>query len=711
MQGAEYYWTPGASGSFTDAAMYEGGVAPDLGDWGVFTSGDNTISVSSSGTLQDNAFRGGRSMLITGGTGTFTTTVSLCDNSAITLNGDDTTYYTLNGTIRVGHLGTGTATLNVHGGTLEAKSWFAVGRANPGEVNLTGGKILVSGTSAIVLGDSSGSSATVRISGGIFENRSAPFYIGSSSYTKALIELSQTGTLKSATLLEMGRGTSSTGTIRMTGGTLEANKGITMGGGNGSTGNLNISGGTATVSGADFIIGNNATANASVTLSGGSLSSATNILVGNSGTGTLAVSGGSLTATGSIQAAVNAGSTGEINVSGGTIQTPQIRLNWTGTGTAPSATAKYTQSAGTVNVNAFHAGGGSEIKISGGTLNTLSDINYWGENTHYVQTGGTVTINNTLRTGVNENVARGSAGTTVLDIAGGTLEGKGWIGFGYGNATEVNVYTGATLKQGAGNTGSRLVVGDGYKTTLTLAGGEIDARSLRVTSVGTLRLNAVSSGFGTLYASGADTTNLSYEILGTVAWGVQTGATVLSAKDFAGVITSGEAISGDLTGVNGIWNITTNDTKTSYSAELASGSQLGGTYSDWGNEYLFANPTDKGWIALDKAVTSLGNYEVSLFLTGGTEEALGDLALWMKDLLQYDPELELADYDTSAMSLTLRGFATELGERYLAFDFSQYNLGGTNFMVRGFSAEPVPEPSTILLLLAGVTFLWRRRRF
>lgn len=734
---AEYHWISGSTGSFTDSTKYVEGVAPGLGDWGVVTGGTNTINVASSETKESNSFYGGRSLLLTGGNTTVSNAgIYLCDDSAITLDGDESTLFTANGTIRVGHLGEGTATLNVHGGTLIAKSWFVAGRVNPGLINLTGGKIQIESANSFKLCDTSNSSGTLLISGGVFENKSAPFYIGGATGGQAYVELSQTGTLTSEKYIHFSGSPNSSSEFRMTGGTFLANAGIGMGNGQNSQAVLDISGGNATVK-EKFVIGNAKGANAAVSVSGGTLTSEIAIAVGNvsGATGSLSVSAGTLTSSGNnilvgyaadstgtlsvsgggsltaknIQVAVNAGSTGTMDVSGGTVQASEIHLNWTGADDTPTATSQYTQSGGTVTTARLQAGGNSEIRVSGGEL-IIGSQSYWGENTHLVQTGGTILFKNTLRTGIFDSI-KNASGMTVLDIAGGTLKGNGWFGFGYGNTTEVNVHTGGTLQQGLTDKNSRLVVGDGNSTTLTLAGGKIETCSLLVTAKGTLRLNAASSGFGSIISSDS-TTYDPYAIQGKVQWGIQTGATVLSADSFQNVITSSQETAAFSTGVQGIWNVTQNDAKTAYSVQLAEGSKLGETYQNLGSTYLFANPMESGWIALDRNVTSLGNYEVSLFLDNQEGGSLSDLALWMENLLQYDPGLDLLAYDETQNSLTLHGFASEMGERFLAFDFSQYNeLMGTSFMVNGFSANAVPEPSTLLLLLAGMFFfLWKKRR-
>ncbi|MDO5113178.1 MAG: hypothetical protein Q4E67_02270, partial [Planctomycetia bacterium] len=613
------------------------------------TGGTNTINVTASDTKENNSFYGGRSLLLTGGNTTVSNTgIYLCDDSTITLDGDESTTFTANGTIRVGHLGEGTATLNVHGGTLIAKSWFVAGRDNPGLINLTGGKIQIESTNAFKLCDTGNSSGTLLISGGVFENQTAPFYIGGATGGKAYVELSRTGTLSSEKILNFSGSSTSSSEFRMTGGTFLANAGINMGNGQNSQAVLDISGGNATVK-ETFVIGNAKGANAAVSVSGGTLlSSAENILVGNAAdaTGTLSVSGGSLTAK-NIQVAVNAGSTGTMDVSGGTVQASEIRLNWTGADDTPTATSQYTQSGGTVTTTRLQAGGNSEIRVSGGEL-IIGSQSYWGENTHFVQTGGTILFKGTLRTGIFDDIRKVS-GTTVLDIAGGTLKGNGWFGFGYGNTAEVNVHTGGTLQQGLTDKNSRLVVGDGSSTTLTLAGGKIETCSLFVSAQGTLRLNAASSGFGSIVSSGS-TSYDPYVIQGKVQWGIQTGATVLSADSFQNVITSSQEITAFSTGVQGIWNVTQNDAKTAYSVQLAEGSKLGETYQDLGSTYLFADSMESGWIALDRSVTSLGNYEVSLFLDNPEGDSLSELALWMDNLLQYDPGLDLLAYDETQNS-------------------------------------------------------------
>jgi autotransporter-associated beta strand protein len=336
----------------------------------------------------------------------------------------------------IGNLG-GTATLNMTGGTFSATSLIQFARTGgTATLNLQGGDILAGGDFWLGSGSSVAtekSTVTATQSGG--------------TITTGTLTVPNSTT---AGFFYVGRGMDNVVNYTLTNGNITTYTDLVIGGGNGNqggTGTLTQEGGIVTVgslaSGQGNInIGQGTSATGTYNLKGGDLVLNRNtgtlvIAVGNGagGTGTLNQSGGRIIApTYTLDVARNS-STGTYNLSGGSVRvaalTPRTGFNWTG-GTLSADTI-----GGTIT-----NGGGVLAPGGAGTTGTTT----FGTNFSYTQNGGGTLGIDVLSNGDHDSVVLGAAGsstgnatlagTTAVTLGGGYTPGFG-ASFGVLNADTI----------------------------------------------------------------------------------------------------------------------------------------------------------------------------------------------------------------------------------------------------------------------------------
>ena len=376
------------------------------------------------------------------------------------------------------------------------------------------------------------------------------------------------GSVTTGDWTEVGNGTGSSGTLRISGGSL------TKGGGehfivgaNGGTGLMTQTGGSLNVNN-DIWIANNGGSVGTVNISAGSIANGGWMTIGrNGGNGTVNMTGGSWTKNGggTFVVAEGNGSVGVLTQSGGAISAGGGEF-WVGQAGGSSGT--YNLSGGTLLTNNWVAvgrdGGTGVVNMSGGTWTKAANgaliIGASGPGT-FVQTGGTVNVqagdtwmgeNNTATytlSGTGEyianyfQVARNGSATGNVNLNGGTLRANQIAGGGGTenvsfNGTQIiarvdqpNFIGGMDFGGATIDAGGLLVDSNGYSLTapqifdgsggvvksgagtLVLSGVSSYAGN-NVLNGGTLVLNAASSGSGAISIADGTTLGLTAPFAG-----------------------------------------------------------------------------------------------------------------------------------------------------------------------------------------------------
>jgi hypothetical protein len=398
--------------------------------------------------------------------------VGWTDSTSGNLIQNGTSYINLgSGFMIVGTGGIGTASFSA--GTLNALG---------GSIYIDDGTLLQSGTSNIslssgtlIVGNGTGSTGVASFSGGSLNVSGGVVYVG---YESGIGTFLQSGTLSVSNLgtLALGDGTGSTGTVLLSGGSLTASNAyvgyeggagtFAQSGGSSSLGNLQIGVGTSST-GVTSLTAGTLTASTTVVGEGGSgtfiqsggVSSLGGLTVGYSGAGTLLLQSGSLTAT---VTAVGFGGGATFSQSGGSSSLGEFFVGDMGPGYASlsggtliasfavvgdSGNGTFVQNGSTsfANVGSLYIGAGASgtLNLSAGTLNAISTV--VGEATAgtFTQSGGTSSLG-ALAVGslgylsITSSTASASVGTIAaggtltvangtLTVPGGTLTNSGFI--------------------------------------------------------------------------------------------------------------------------------------------------------------------------------------------------------------------------------------------------------------------------------------------
>lgn len=485
----------------------------------------------------------------------------------------------------VGHNG-GTGTYNLANTAGTGGSFTGFGQGT-GSMNV-GGRLYIGGFQG------SGSNGTVNV------NTSGTLAIPSqlqlgTNQSVGVLNL-DAGSVTTGDWTEIGNGTGSSGTLRISGGSLTKNGGNHMiVGANGATGLMNQTGGSVNVNN-DIWVANNGGSVGTVNLSAGTITNGGWSIIGRaSGNGTFNMTGGTWTKNGGgvFVVAEGNGSVGLLTQSAGDIATGTGEF-WVGQ--AAGASGTYNLSGGTITNNNWVAvgrdGGTGVVNMSGGTWTKAGNgafiVGASGPGT-LAQSGGTVNVQ-AGDTWMGENgsctytlsgtgefiasyfqVARNGSSTGNVNLNGGTLRANQIVGGGgvenvSFNGTQIvarvdqaNFIGGMDAGGATIDAGGLLVDSNGYSLTAPQSfdgsGGVVKsgAGSLvlsaissytgnNVLNAGTLVLNAASSGTGSISIANGTTLGLTAPFAGeqltaSAATFGTSGATTLSLSlgDVAGV--------------------------------------------------------------------------------------------------------------------------------------------------------------------------------
>ncbi len=434
-----------------------------------------------------------------------------------------TTNYTASSGAYIGNGPSGTATLNLNGGTFNHTGGFEFrigANGSSGVVNINGGTL--SANAVILVGYSGAGTGTINLtSGNLNQTAGGNFFIGNNG---------------------------SSGTVTVNGGTLTTNAAMWVGFSGAGTGTLNLSSGTVNQSGIYFVVGNSSTGSL-FNQTGGTynFTGANGVYIGNGGTGTatMTLSGGTFNQTAGFDFRVGAnGASGVVNVDGGSLFTNAamwIGYSSSGTGTFNLSSGSVAQSGQFFVVG--NTATSSVYNQTGGTYN------YTGANGTYIGNGpsggtGTMTVSGGSFTQTNDVMRVGQNSTSVgnLNIGGGAGLASvtaPTVTFAANSATApgtLNLLTNGTLTTSAINVGAA-----GRPGTFNFDGGTLRARSSTTTWMQGLTAANVRAGGATIDTNSFNVTIAQNLLPGTPSGGLtKIGAGTLT-------LTGGNTYSGNTT--------------------------------------------------------------------------------------------------------------------------------------------------------------------
>ncbi|TLD68626.1 PEP-CTERM sorting domain-containing protein [Phragmitibacter flavus] len=621
--------------------------------------------------------------------------------------------------------GVGTLTLtgaNTHSGVTTVR----LGNLN---LSATGSITASSSTGSIVVNAATGTTATMTVDGG-------SILVGANNAGNASIIVGNVN--GGAGIFNVGAGSDVT-----TGGVTGPAREIHVG--RGGFGTANITGGTVTVGG--FIVGGIATNGVGIwNVSGGSVSVGTNgnwgATFGASGgtTGVLNLTGGTFnnTHTGT-SAGLWVGENGraEFNISG----TGQANLGGnTSNGNSGLVIGKNNGAAGIVNLGAVGAGGGTisttmvshtgngtgRLNFHGGTLQarTGAAANFMSGLTsaHVYAEGGTIDNNGQAITIAQALLAPTGFGINALDTTGLATTG----------------YTTAPLVTITGGTGTAATANATVDASGNLTGFIITNPGSDYTAGDTLTVTLSGGGKNTTSASTTSAT-LSENAGGGMTY-IGTGTTTLTAANtYTGgtIITQGRLLA----------NNTTGSATGTGSVSVTSGATLGGTGSISGGRTANITLGAGSFLAVGNTHGAGGLAETLELGTGGTITSTADTTFQF-DLMgagtagaapaAYNFNNDYLDFTTAAaidilgvIQLSAADTSSWLPEEQIwkLIDWTGItDLGASmdlvysgiidNYVLSSFTddsgfyirASLVPEPSRVLLMMAGLCLLGLRRK-
>ncbi|MEO5914066.1 MAG: hypothetical protein ABIS50_07525 [Luteolibacter sp.] len=394
---------------------------------------------------------------------------------------------------------TGTGTLNMHtSGTVTVNNGAArIGQSGNGVLKIDSGTFSKTGSGNINVGNTSGVTGTVSVSGGILNNN-GELQIGNGTGGVGTVTLSG-GAINTASWVSIGR-TGGNGTVNVNGGTLtKTGTGTAFIIGDASTGTLNQTSGTFNAEG-EFRIGGGAGSNGTFIMSGGTLNettAASAFAVGLGGTGALTQSNAaSITSNGEFW--IGSTSNGNYTISGGTLNTN----SWFVVGRNANGVGVINMSGGTITkggandlvVGGDNATANGTITMTGGLINVTAGVTNIGKGGGT----GTLTMSSTADYRTTQMVVGVGTGIGTVNLNGGTLKTTGLNGGTGGSTVHFN---GGTL-QATANTGTII---SGLGTADVQAGGAlIDSQAFVLTTPQTFSGSGpiIKSGTGILTLTG-----------------------------------------------------------------------------------------------------------------------------------------------------------------------------------------------------------------
>lgn len=607
---------------------------------------------------------------ISGGTTTFTKQVLLGDYGTGSMEISGTANVTMNGYDF--HIGMGGASASVTqtGGTFTVNSWLNIGENGKGSYSISGGTL--NANANLVVGRRSEGKMT--ISGTADVNAKNVFVGYFPNLTGESVLTVDGGTLDGVSLFisnQNANGSSASPTKAST---------------------VTINGGTTHFTGASYI-GHRGPDGAYtggigvLNVTGGSIlfDEETTFGFGTKTSGTLNMTGGEVKFTGSSKVYVgrDSGSVGTVQLNGGTLYGPAADFH-VGEG---GSVAKFIVNGGTYNQNgkgnfviassAAVDGDGNRgplVELQSGTIDTnwlsLGQNGQTGGLCTYTMSGGTLKIGNNFRIGFNYDA--------VANISGGSITVNGQLGL-----AERSTGTGTLNLYGSKSTWK---VGSLNWTASGTANLYAGALEINADGTGTSAIsNIVVTGNASVASKiRIDTTNYTYN-----------GAGFLDDLPARTLISAGGTLTwnpASLTTV-GTWKAAQNgnnieltlDESAIASAVITSGSGIA--------EGVLG---ESGWIKLSGDANS--SYNLLMHYTG--EGSGDDLATWLFDqLVDANDGVTVKNVGEFIEFGNLQFDADGLG--YMSYNLAEFNaLNNTSLTFNN-----LPEPSTWILLLSGLTFL------
>ncbi len=654
-------WTDAGSGFWTNAASWSLAAAPSNNpNVNIVNAGSKTVTIDA-GTPAGN-------LTITN-LAVYSTAFGA--TNTLYLSGNSSALNVL-GTLTLGSgAGQAGALVMDNGGQLVATN-------NPIYVGITGiGNMTVSNgqwlANAVTVGNSAGSSGTLNIFGGtnIWTGNSP---IGNNAGATGVVNVTggQLVATNSAGNLETYVGLTGIGNMTVSGGQWLADS-LYVGVFSQSSGTLTFSGGTNLFKRFQ-IAAFSASATGNVFLTGGQLVMTNNTsYVGQSGVGAMTVSGGQLLA-GRISVGEGLGSSGTLNISGGT----NVLLN-------------------ILDIGSSAVGATGVVNVTGGQLVTTNSATYVGDSGV-----GAMTVSNGTWLGSRVYVGNNAGSKGTLNISGGTnLLAIGlYVGSSAGATGAVNVTGGNFTVTNAGT--GQLVVGSSGAGLFTLSGGAVSADQLWVT-------NGANSGFsatGGRMVAGSATIGSSFSL--TNSTGIFSNLTVTSFGSLSGT-------NGNLVISRDFINQSTNRAQFDLSRSALFFTNGVGTTAHTLN-LTNSLALDMGAVGMNAAQLatnfSIGTLSISLsnnVVFTGVKSGAATNAL-------YVGWLDLSAWNTNAGSLnsTLLAALTlpDINLYYDASDARNAYLQDASYALWGGGGLliPIPEPSSLALLLLGPAWILARRR-
>ena len=597
---------------------------------GLVTVG-GTLSQGGAGTINLNS--GGTLQIGVGGAGGVLGVSTLVNNGTLIFNRSDASTYSgiISGTGAVTKQGAGTL-------TLDGNNSYAGGTTiRSGEVAVTAGGVISHGSASLIIGQSSGDSGALNVTGGSVTN--ATGYLGSNAGSVGTATVSS-GTWANSGVLYVGY--DGTGTLTVNGGSVASSAGI-IGRNAGGVGTATVSSGTWANNG-NLYVGDSGTGTLNV--NGGYVSNGNGYLGAFDSVGTATVSSGTWAISGSLYLGFIGDGTGTLNLNGGLVSVADLISTNFGGG---SYNTINLNSGGTLQIGVGGNTGGLHVDAltnNGRLIFDRSNASYYwgvisGKGSVTKQGAGTLTLggNNsyTGETWIRGGVLQVGDGGTTGSIAG-DVDNNSTLIF---NRSDASIYSGVisgngtVTKQGVGTL--TLSGNNSYTGGTTISGGVLALGSAN--AVGTS--GAITFGGGTLQYSASNTTDYSsrFSTAAGEAYKIDTnGQNVTLAsplassggtltKQGAGTLTlfGNNSYTGDTTISGGVLQVGAGGTTGSIAGNVVNNSTLIFNRSD--------TPTYAGIISGTGSVTKQGSGTLTLSgnnsYTGGT--AISDGVLQVGD--------------------------------------------------------------------------------
>ncbi|MEN6458187.1 MAG: PEP-CTERM sorting domain-containing protein, partial [Thermoguttaceae bacterium] len=648
-----------------------------------------TASVDGSGSKWTNSSTlyvgnyGSGSLAITGGGSVSDTRGYIgrysSSTSSVTVGGSGSTW-TNSDNLYVGYSGSGTLTIT-GGGSVSSDSYgsyIGYNSGSTGTATVDGAGSMWTNSSDLCVGLSGG--GTINITNGGSVSVAGTTYVGKNGGTGVINFGSNGGTLATRGLLAASSRLTGTGTVNARGLVTDIDLVFDATHGLSQTTVLN------------------SLANQNITINLDMSTAANNgaLGVGYEGAGSLMIKDGIAVTSVDGYLGYQSGSTGTATVDGSGSKwtnSGSLYVGYSGSGSlAITGGGSVSNGVGTIG---YYNGSTSTVTVdgSGSTwTNGVLYVGYWGSGSLAITGGGSVSS-----TTGHIGYSLGRTGKVIVGGSGSTWTNSGSLYVGYSGTGTLRIYGGGTVTAWNVSNGSASLlaidVGCGSSLSVNSGGGTM-------TNNGTIRLLAgAGATAGTSYSPIAAKTwggTGTYQALGGT-WNTTTHQFTASSVQ---ATTSGSAASLDLTSIQRAlvsdsttgWEVgasflaTTSSTPITFTATAITGSTLTSLESEL---TTFGETVRSGWTFSTSNYTVSSAKPVYVSLAVGSGFLVDDLNLW--------------HYDGSVW--------TSYTADDLAYDGTYASFTVTSF--NGYAVSAVPEPGTLMLLVAGLfgvaAYAWRCR--